>query len=639
MAGLTIVTLAVGDRTRRITVTGGSDVDELRALICAAFQLPATTRTAPVALIARDTNVLVPLSVACARPDSLRAPAYGVLCVGGQLLLNEPAGDLESEDDEDTETESSEEEDQQVAPATDDSRDEQLDRLVAMIVKFASMLEASGHLSRDEAAVATALAERRDTVILAAYTLAAAAQDAGYLAALIRKVARDYLTKRTDASESFDGPRDHDVAGRLLHAVDELFVTDQLSVPQCRYLQSLVLLKNPVVFAAFEVYAQDGDADELFDTLLRVAERAGRASDEAAAEASTESEEEESEEEEEEVETDESLALFRGAICREVDDLLTKGELLPKAAKAVLTALRSEGTDSASPVDRALCRLARAAYEVYRLDRDRGELRQALLDACRAYAGLDAEPEAKPAPAPAPSGAAVLRECARWLVQSKTLDEAAAANFLRLAAGGDDRVAAALARYGRGGELEEFLTSLAAIATVEEDEEEVRSPQEPSKPATNDAEALKELAELVQCLAEDGKLQGSERELVEGLVKRGDARLLAAYDVYVDSQDVDDLVDTILRVARRDAELDAQDARPPQDFASVFAEITSSNLSEVEKAALQLCAARKDADLQAVLEVYRLEGDKDDLLDSVKRIARKTIDETVAAGLPGGGDE
>ena len=48
------------------------------------------------------------------------------------------------------------------------------------------------------------------------------------------------------------------------------------------------------------------------------------------------------------------------------------------------------------------------------------------------------------------------------------------------------------------------------------------------------------------------------RELVEGLVKRGDARLLAAYDVYVDSQDVDDLVDTILRVARRDAELDAE---------------------------------------------------------------------------------
>ena len=110
------------------------------------------------------------------------------------------------------------------------------------------------------------------------------------------------------------------------------------------------------------------------------ASRRGRAAllDEAAAEASTASEEEESEEEEEEAETDESSALFRGAICREVDDLLTKGELAPKAT-AVLTALRSEGTDSASPVDRALCRLARAAYAVYRLDRDRGELRQALI--------------------------------------------------------------------------------------------------------------------------------------------------------------------------------------------------------------------------------------------------------------------
>ena len=66
-------------------------------------------------------------------------------------------------------------------------------------------------------------------------------------------------------------------------------------------------------------------------------------------------------------------------------------------------------------------------------------------DACRAYAGLDAEPDKPPARrCRHPSGGVVLRECARWLVQSKTcLDEAAAANRsrMRLAAGGDDRVA------------------------------------------------------------------------------------------------------------------------------------------------------------------------------------------------------
>ena len=635
MSAITVVTLAVGDRTRRVTVTGGSDVDELRALICAAFQLPATPRTAPVALIARDTNVLVPLSVACARPDSLRAPAYGVLCVGGQLLLNGPAGALESEAESASEESGSEESASTEGAGTSDARDAQLDRLVATIAKFAKMLEASGHLNTDEAKVCHALAERRDTVLLAAYTLAAAARDARYLAALLRKVARDYLATRSDTDASFDGPRDHDIAGRLLHAVDELFVTDRVSLPQCRYLQSLVLLKNPVVFAAFEVYAQDEDADELFDTLLRVADRAGRVQAGAAAEASTASEEEDEEEELEDAGGDEELALFRGAICREVDDLLMSGALAPAAAKAVLTALRSEGSAAASQVDRALCRLARAAYEVFKLDRDRDELRQALTEACRAYAGLDVEPA--PAPAPAPSGAAVLEECARWLVQSQTLDEASAAHLLRLAAGGDDRVAAALARYGRGGELEEFLTSLAAIATAGDEEEtaEVARALAPAA-AANDAEALQELAELVGCLADDGKLAGGERAAVEGLVARGDARLLAAYDVYVDSQDVDDLVDTVLRVARRDAELDAEDARPAPDFAAAFKDLAAAHLSEVEKAALQLCAARKDADLQAVLEVYRLEGDKDDLLDSVKRIACKTIDETVAAGLPDG---
>ena len=41
--------------------------------------------------------------------------------------------------------------------------------------------------------------------------------------------------------------------------MDELFVNDRLTTAQCRYLQSVVLLKNPVVYAAFEVYNEDED--------------------------------------------------------------------------------------------------------------------------------------------------------------------------------------------------------------------------------------------------------------------------------------------------------------------------------------------------------------------------------------------
>ena len=110
------------------------------------------------------------------------------------------------------------------------------------------------------------------------------------------------------------------------------------------------------MFAAFEVYAQDGDADEFDYCLPR-----GRAAlpTKPRLRRRRHPKRKNRRRRKKKLETDESLALFRGAICREVDDLLTKGELAQKAAKAVLTALlRSEGTDSASPVDRALCRLA-----------------------------------------------------------------------------------------------------------------------------------------------------------------------------------------------------------------------------------------------------------------------------------------
>ena len=82
------------------------------------------------------------------------------------------------------------------------------------------------------------------------------------------------------------------------------------------------------------------------------------------------------------------------------------------------------------------------------------------------------------------------------------------------------------------------------------------------------------------------------------------------------------------------AKLHKDHAREVADFADVFADIAADCLDDVEAAALQLCVARKDPDLSAVLEVYRVTGDKPDLQDSLKRIARRTIDATIEAGLP-----
>jgi len=741
---MTIVRLSVGSApVRLVSVVHGTDIAELRALICAAFAIPTAPDTAPVALIASDTGVLVPLSVACAHPGCLTAPAYGVLCVGGELRQDADAGAPAPQELAGVPRAVSDGVVRQVpadrvrAPAPADpaprapgaGEDAAVAKLVHLIVKFSKLLETSGRLSEREAAVVSGLAERRDTVVLAAYTVAATAQDAEYLADLVRGVAADFLSVKTEDPSSFDGPAEHDTAARLLHAIDEMFCRNLLDMDKCRYLQTLVLYKDPAVFAAFDVFADDEDVDELFDTLLHVAarddggdgggggddddddddesgddgavapapqnarylqspDRAAGPGRSVATETIPEGDEESASSDDDDDEPEE-LQLFRGAICREVDDLLTAGQLPAVAAKAVLVALQNEGLEEATSIDVALCRLARAAYDVYSIDGDRGELRNALLDACSAYGAA-----AGAAPAPAAAAAAdeaegpslagvdaeaklnVLRECIAWLMNSGTIDESHAKALLRLTLEDDARVNGALEAYGRGGALEDFLASLAALAkhgaaaadrpppppaaagpaaaaappAPPAEADVALKAADPAGAEAPDAEALRELSELIACLVDDGKLAGEELAHLERLVASRDARLLAAYDVYVDGQDVDDLVDTVMRVAKRERKLsnpppveaNPGDA-PPQpakghDFASVFGDIAAECLNDVEAAALQLCVARKDPDLSAVLEVYRVTGDKLDLQDSLKRVARKTIDATIAAGIPEEGE-
>ena len=52
-------------------------------------------------------------------------------------------------------------------------------------------------------------------------------------------------------------------------------------------------------------------------------------------------------------------------------------------------------------------------------------------------------------------------------------------------------------------------------------------------------------------------------------------------------------------------------------------------LSEHEAVALRLCIARDDPLVRAALEVFKLERDEDDLRDTLKRLARRTVDATL----------
>lgn len=62
------------------------------------------------------------------------------------------------------------------------------------------------------------------------------------------------------------------------------------------------------------------------------------------------------------------------------------------------------------------------------------------------------------------------------------------------------------------------------------------------------------------------------------------------------------------------------------------------NASSLEVAALRLCLAKDDENLRSALELFRLNQDAEDLKDSLKRIARRTID-AINDEMPGREDE
>jgi hypothetical protein len=232
-----------------------------------------------------------------------------------------------------------------------------LAKVTTLLAKFARLLEASGRLSPLEAANATELAARGDTVLLAAYSVAASARDADFLATLVQRVVREFT-----ADEK--GRREHFEAERLLLAIDSLYVKHQaFEIDDCRFLQSLVLAKDAVLFAALDLFLQDGDAVEFFDTVLKTLQTRKRELD---GEDGEEAEEEASEVEEEEIVEEEERELkeakARVEIVSEISRALRSGAIDVAAARALSISLSSE-----EPMGIML----RAAFGAFKQNNDR----------------------------------------------------------------------------------------------------------------------------------------------------------------------------------------------------------------------------------------------------------------------------
>ena len=77
------------------------------------------------------------------------------------------------------------------------------------------------------------------------------------------------------------------------------------------------------------------------------------------------------------------------------------------------------------------------------------------------------------------------------------------------------------------------------------------------------------MKDLTDALKNEGDLQENEAEILQHLISNDDARLMGAYDVYAQMQDVDDLVDTMKRIVNR-VTGDAKDESDSDSFSESY---------------------------------------------------------------------
>jgi tellurite resistance protein len=152
-------------------------------------------------------------------------------------------------------------------------------------------------------------------------------------------------------------------------------------------------------------------------------------------------------------------------------------------------------------------------------------------------------------------------------------------------------------------------------------------------------DASEELLELVEALESDQKLTRVEADALALMVHKGDEYVMAAHDVYVSDQDVDDLIDTLQRIARRQVqqqdgksssdeddeeegtqEDDEEDDEAVQRIAQLKQLFRDGLLSNVETRKLMELAEDEDPKLMAAFDVFDSINDQEDLLDSLKRL-------------------
>ena len=138
-----------------------------------------------------------------------------------------------------------------------------------------------------------------------------------------------------------------------------------------------------------------------------------------------------------------------------------------------------------------------------------------------------------------------ISEVIDFMDDSSMLSEKESQMLRKLLEEGDSIVTAAYDAFLSDQEFQDLVSALKMIAGQEV------AMQSPLAVELKFERAQQEMKDLTDALKNEGDLQENEAEILQHLISNDDARLMGAYDVYAQMQDVDELVDTMKRIVNR----------------------------------------------------------------------------------------
>lgn len=168
----------------------------------------------------------------------------------------------------------------------------------------------------------------------------------------------------------------------------------------------------------------------------------------------------------------------------------------------------------------------------------------------------------------------LLKHSLEMMVKQGLLQMDAATSLYERYLNGEELVDAAIDEYATNRDVTEFLDTLQILANNSREDLEaiMKSAFQSAPSAEEDREAprveelddnnhedgmdtvQKQLQNIVQYLANNGLLTPDAANALVKLIVRHDDRVMAAFDVYCDVQDKEDLVDSLLRIARHEVQ-------------------------------------------------------------------------------------